>query len=425
MNEQTLEKIALWAALGFGFFSVIPYAIAGKNIFTALMLVSLLFFAYNRRLCLPKCNWINGSFLLVLAVALLSALLSPALGDSLTQIRKETLPFLMAFVLLVCTRAEPKNAIQNVRYFIYALVSAYLIKEGLAIGDGFSNDFIFSIYETPDNTLPRYLDFFATDTVFYLPLLMAVAGFWPMRSSVRLFLWIAIFGALAVVAVSGVRTTFVMALFELMLFLLIRFWRFKNYFVIATVVLVSLAYGAKDYVTNPSLARYYSIFTPKTYVSGNDGSVSERFAIARAVWEVSQDRKWIGYGPGWKKLPTVAEEHGYMAQWADSAIPWQAGAYRYFSYGEGRVNPHNLYAQFIFEVGILGLGAYLIMLVVLGIRSGIQLLHSGDSENQGMAYAGLAYVIVYLVAGMSGGIWLPITLLVYLAWFSLQQQRDN
>jgi O-antigen ligase len=184
----------------------------------------------------------------------------------------------------------------------------------------------------------------------------------------------------------------------------------------AALVLAVSAYAIKDHVTNPSIARYYTIFSKGTYQFGNDGSVSERKAIIKAVWEISGERLWIGYGPGWKKLPVVARERGYMARWQASTDPVDGWAYRYFSYGEGRVNPHNLYMQLLFEGGVPGLLAYAALVLSLMLAGFKHWVRGGGVMVRSMGVATVLYVGVYAITGMAGGVWLPVSLLILMLW---------
>ena len=184
----------------------------------------------------------------------------------------------------------------------------------------------------------------------------------------------------------------------------------------AILLLAISAFAMKDHVTNPSIARYYTIFSKGTYQFGSDGSVSERKAIIKAVWDISSERLWIGYGPGWKKLPVIAQERGYMARWQASTDPIDEWAYRYFSYGEGRVNPHNLYMQILFEVGVPGLLAYAALVLSLMLAGFKHLARDESVMVRSMGVATVFYVVVYAITGIAGGVWLPISLLILMLW---------
>ena len=416
MKNFNLPKLAVYASLGFIFATVLPNAIALKYVFSGLMLITLALQISKKQLSFPKANVLTISFVALVLIATLSAILSPLSADALNNLRKDTLPFLLAFVLLSC-QSDERHSLQRTRVMaVWALIYGYVIKETLAVRDGVANNFVFSIYETANIQLPKYLDFFATDTILYLPFLLSVLVFWPMKLWQRVLLLIVTATALTIVAMSGVRATFMAASLLLAAFLFVRFWSRKWLMLGAILLLAISAFAMKDHVTNPSIARYYTLFSKGTYQFGNDGSVSERKAIIRAVWEISSERWWIGYGPGWKKLPVIAQERGYMARWQASTDPVDGWAYRYFSYGEGRVNPHNLYLQILFEVGVPGLLAYAALVLSL-MLAGFKHWARGEGVMvRSMGVATVLYVGVYAVTGMAGGVWLPISLLILMLW---------
>lgn len=416
IKNLNLPSLAVYSALGFIFAMVLPHAIALKYVFSALMLITWVAQVAKRQLVLPQASVMTGSFFALVLIATISAFLSPVYADALNNLRKDTLPFLLAFLLLACQANDHYPLQKNRAMAVWALILAYAIKEMLAVRDGVANNFVFSIYETANLQLPKYLDFSATDTILYLPFLLAVLLFWRTKSWLWLLLLIVTIIALIMVAISGVRATFISAVVLVTCFLFARFWSKKWLVLGAILVLAMSAFAIKDHVTNPSIARYYTLFSKGTYQFGKDGSVSERKAIIKAVWEISSERLWIGYGPGWKKLPAIAQERGYMQRWQVSTDPIDGWAYRYFSYGEGRVNPHNLYMQLLFEVGVPGLLMYLALLLSVLLVALRHWIRGTEVMVKAMGLATVFYIGVYTITGIAGGVWLPISLLVLMLW---------
>lgn len=417
--NRMFNQLGLFATWGYIFFSVVPHASAGKYISSALMLVAFLVLLVRKQIKRPDFNWLNSSVFLVVGFALLSAVLTPYAADSLNQFRKEGLPFLLGFVLIANANLADRN--QTVICTVLSLVFGYIVKEVLALWAGATNGFQFSIYET--GVLPKYLDFFAADTPYYLPFLLGPLLFWPMKLWQRFLFLLFTVLAIAVVVVSGVRTAFVFVVISAMLALLYRFWSFRRPLLAVIVVLMVCGYLLKDQITNPNLARYTTILSAQTYEFGKDGSVSERYAIIKGVWEVSKDRLLVGYGPGWKKLPLVAEANGHMDRWRNSEEPIDKVALNYFSYGEGRVNPHNFYAALLFEGGLLGLMAYVSLMLATSFGVLKLMFLKNDPVRRGLCAAGVLYMLVYFGGSIAGGAWLPVTMLVIVASLALYQRR--
>lgn len=427
MNAQKLNRIftqlGLASTWGYVFFSVVPHAAAGKYISSGLMLIAFLLMLVRKQIHRPEFTWLNLSVFLVVGLALLSAALTPYAAGSLNQFRKVGLPFLIGFLLL--TNVPTADRKKTMVYTMLSLMFGYSVKEILALWAGANNGFQFSIYESADTTLPKYLDFFSADTPYYLPFLLGPLLFWPMKTWQRGLLLLLTVMAVAVVVVSGVRTAFIFVVISLMLVILYRFWAFKKTVVVALITVVACSYLLKDQITNPSIARYFTIAAKQTYQFGKDGSVSERYAIIKGVWEVSKDRLLLGYGAGWKKLPTVAEVNGHMDRWRKSEAPIDQSTFNYFSYGEGRVNPHNFYMGQLFEGGLLGLLAYVSLMLAAAWGILKALLVKEDPVQKGVDVAGALYLLVYCGGSIAGGAWLPVTMLVNVACLALCQSKTK
>lgn len=417
--NRMLNYLGLFSTWGYIFFSVVPHASAGKYISSALMLIAFLVLLLRKQIKNPDISWLNASVFLVVGLAFLSALLTPYAADSLNQFRKEGLPFLLGFILLTNANVLSRN--QTVVYTMLSLVFGYTVKEILAVWAGIANGFQFSIYET--GVLPKYLDFFAADTPYYLSFLLGPLLFWPMKAWQRFFLLLFTVLAIIVVVVSGVRTAFVFVVISAILAVVYRFWSFKLPLLVGVTVLMIGGYLFKGQITNPNLARYTTIVSAQTYEFGKDGSVSERYAIIKGVWEVSKDRLLLGYGHGWKKLPTVAEANGHMDRWRNSVEPIDKVALSYFSYGEGRVNPHNFYAALLFEEGLLGLMAYVSLMLATSFGIVKLICPKNDPIRKGLFLAGALYMMVYFGGSIAGGAWLPVTMLVTVACLTLYQRK--
>lgn len=414
MNTKLLDNrlllLGCFSTWCFIFFSVVPYAVAGKHISTALMVAVLLALLLRKQVQKVPLSWVTVSGIAVIGVALLSAISSPYAADALSQFRKDALPFLLGFLLLNSALATDRK--RTILYSMLSLMFGYAVKEILAIWAGSINGFRFSIYEEIDVPFPKYLEFFSSDTPYYLPFLLGPLFFWQMRIWQRFILFLVVTLAVFVVVLSGVRTAFVFVVASVLSVFLYRFWKSKKTLFSVLAAFVLCGYLLKDRIINPSIARYTTITSTQTYQFGKDGSVSERYAIMKGVWEVSKDRLLLGYGPGWKKLPTVAEANGHMERWRQSDEPIDKLTLNYFSYGEGRVNPHNLYMELLFENGILGLVAYVSFMLATAVAVLKMVFRDLDSLEKGAAVASTLYLMVYFGNSIASGLWLPVTMLV-------------
>lgn len=423
MNQAELDRIlgllgcfATWCYI---FFATIPHATAGKYIASGIMFLVFLALLIRKQIKIPALTWLNGSVFLVIGLCLLSSSLTPYAAESLNQFRKDGLTFLLGFLLLVRVDARDRKNFGVIT--MLALILGFAVKELFAIFAGASNGMQFSIYAITGQRLPKYLDFFSADAPYYLPFLLGPICFWPIKSWLKVLFLIMAIAAITIVAVSGVRTAFILSAFIIIAILLYRFWVFKK--IILWTFFVVLIFGAylvdRNITSGSSLLRYASIFSSKTYEFGNDGSVTERYAIINGVWEVSTDRLLLGYGAGWKKLALVAENNGHLARWQSSSAEVDAVKLKYFSGGEGRVNPHNLYMTLVFECGLFGLAAYILLIIITLFGTLRVASNTNEPFQKGAAISGVLYLIVTLIGGMAGGTWLPINMLVTVVCLSL------
>ncbi len=424
-NNHLIRNPGVAVVLGYIFFSVIPHAIAPRYILASLMLLVALYQLYKRQLERISLDMVTVTLLALVAIVVGTAVASPYRAESLPIIHKETLPFLLAYLLLTCQKFDVESRKRIARYAIAALIAGFFVKMSLAIWAGVKNDWSISLYEGATQ-LPRYIDFFAADIIYYLPFLLGPLLFWPMKSWCRWFLGLVVLLTLIFAFVSGVRTTFIFVCITVAFFVICRYWAQKWYFFALMVLCSVTVYFSRNYVTDPSIARYYSVFSINTYKGDNDPSLMARKSIARGVWEIAQDRIWLGYGLGWKKLPTVAIEGGYVDRWKNSEDAGERLFANYCTWGEGRVNPHNFYLAVLFEIGVLGLVAYLALMLELGFTCLLGSLNrKTSSDARGIYIAVMLYICVYLGAGLSGGPWLPVTLLVTAASVVLYREKSK
>lgn len=424
-SDSVLRNPGILVPLLYVFVAIIPHAIAPRYILAGTMLLVLIYQLIRGRLQKPTSDLVSLSLLGLCVITVMSSALSPYYAESLPLLKKETLPFLLAFLLLICQPLDKGQRQACIKYAFAALILGFSVKLFLAISDGIQNGWKFIIYDYPDQQKPRYLDFFTSDSHYYLPFLLVPLLFWPMKLPSRFFLGVVTFLTLLFSFGTGVRTTFIFAALTLAIVLTIRLWAYKKWLLAILAAAVLGAVLAKPYVTHPKLKLYYELVTPKTYAFGTDGSITERGTIAKSVWEVNQDRFWLGYGPDWKKLPIVAETNGHLERWKNGSEPWHSWAYNYYmGHSFGQVNPHNFYLEIMFQVGIIGLGLYLISLLAIAYRSlRICLASTRDVIERSAGLALLIYIGIYLGAGISGGAWLPVTLLISAWVVELMRQR--
>lgn len=360
--------IAIWLIAAFIFINAIPYTPAVRYLLLSLLvLLTVVGLAKRRFAAISKTPIVLGlgAFL---SIALLSALCSPYLIDSLQGFRKEYLPAL--FVLLVSTSLkQTSNEKQHFAMIVlWALLAGYGVKTGLAFWDGAINHpFIFSPYSNPDffekNELPKYVSYYAVESTLYFTLAYSVFCFlcdsWSKRVALLLLCSVSFF----ILMVSGIRSAFAAVLFAILIITLIKLRTPKKILGFG-LVLFTITGGALFFGTNNTeIDRYVDLIKAERY-SKQEG-MSGRYPIWEGVGELVAQRPLLGWGPGWQKIPAAAKGSGLIGQWQSNDSPYSQQKYLYFSLEPGKVNPHNLALQVLFETGWMGLFAYVIMLATL------------------------------------------------------------
>lgn len=343
--------------------------------------------------------WIVGALLGVLC---LTAALGSDPLDSFHELRKHFLPGLLLLLLLPVVFADPRLG----RLLLAICAAAFVLRAGMVLVE--------LVRYLPDldagRTEGSYIKGFALDAGFYIPILL---GLLLLAGASR---WLAVLGLpliLAVMLLVQSRTPIIAAAIAAVLMLVfLRRWR-----TLATGVVAGLAVVGYVAVTQPVIAvRLASAFDMQTYrkafeianYSKPDDGLSARTAIWMGVLEITETRRWLGYGFGWKKLGRTAVENGYVAKWqarkGDALAEEQAW---YFALPSDKVNPHSLYLQIYFESGLLGISAYLLSVGMLLWLSG-RLAWRSQGEVQIVGAVVLAYLVDHLILGFANGLWIGL-----------------
>ena len=212
------------------------------------------------------------------------------------------------------------------------------------------------------------------------------------------------------------------ALFSLLAGVLVMLVASRQWRMILMALLLAIAgVLAVSHLRPGALERYGAALDIASYQGGNL-SVSLRYRIWAGMVDINAERPWLGYGPGWKKLPTVATEGGFIDKWKNSDDVLMRDTAEYFSWSVGKVNPHNLYLQVLFEAGALGLLALLSLSLAVLVAAWRSLRGAGRSRAGAVTWFGLAgagFITSWLIGGFANGYWselTPLFLLAGVAW---------
>lgn len=343
-----------------------------------------------------KINWQDHTIValfILLAAILISIVFSNYKIDSLNVLQKI---FICQVVVFFVILAEFRDA-EKIKALLNAVVLSFI-----------TVTLIIFIKNTPDNILnilavkkykETFLRGYSLNAVFYIPFTLGYLFSIKDKIIMRGFLWIMLFAEFALVWLYySSRTTLVAILLSAVAIILLS----KRYKMLTIIFVVFLGVVGFSYFKKPELVeRYKTLLSFQTYTT-NEG-LSGRIDIWRGTVEMIKDSPIVGYGYGWKKLATVVREGGYLEKWKEK---WPSTYYYFKEAGYGRANPHNLVLQILFEVGILGLAAFILFWITVIIKIIKVAGRRGKDElSHFVKYGAPGVLVSYFLVNLANGLW--------------------
>lgn len=406
-GREWVSTLGLVAVAGYAFLYQQVHNAAGKNIFAALLCLALFLWAVRQpalfRGILAKPGWTVGATIALLAVAGVSSALGYTPSESWVITGKQLGIETLVCVLTAALVSDERLGESRLRILALAIAAGLALRVGLVLLDN-----------SPHLLPGPYTRGYATMAGMIIPVVLATLLAWRWPTAVK-------YGLIALLLVAfwlildypNKTRAAVYCLVAGIFTMLVLSRRWKLLFTLAILLIAGLL--ALSLLRPGSVARYGSVFKKATY---QEEGVSGRIPIWLGTYDLVKERPWLGYGPGWKKLPTVAREGGYIDRWVASGDKTQRESAEYFSMSVGKVNPHNLYMQVLFEVGAFGLATLLSLALAL-FFAGWRALQRQTIDSGGAAtwfgLASLGFVASWLVGGVANGFWSDVTPLFVLA----------
>jgi hypothetical protein len=192
------------------------------------MLLSMVVLLMRKQLALNLKSGMVRVFAAFVTVVVFGAALSPYGEESLTPLRRDVLPMVLVFVLLVGQKrvAQDNQQRQVALLAGWSIIGAFVCRTFLALSDwlqqGVQND-VYSI----NRAAARFFDFFAIDATLMMPIAVAAILYLVMNRGLRALLLCSIAVAWLLIIVSGVRAAVVALGLVTLLQLLPWIWRHK------------------------------------------------------------------------------------------------------------------------------------------------------------------------------------------------------
>lgn len=427
LQRVTSNQLLSWILYGFFFISAIPHTSAARYILLGLFLITLTSSLFKKSVSLRPSSSITWALLIFVTLALISAVASPYLLDSLQGWRKDYLPPLLLVLAATGLKISKEQKLYVARGILLACVAGFGVKTLLAFWDGAINHpFIFSPYSNneffQENGLPKYVAFYAVESTLYLAIALGVMQFIRCNLWLKMALATIIGLSYFIIFVSGIRAAFLvtLVLLTIPLITLLKKPRILAAVAIGLALLCSTVYLANKQTTE--IDRFVSVFKTDSY-SQTQG-MSGRYQTWSGILEISQFRPLLGFGPGWQKIPEVAQDLGLTEQWQKDDSDYGKVKYYLLSLRRGQVNPHNLAMQILFETGALGLCVYTaILLCMLGA---VYKLYKTPGKNSGLSRAVAitsgAYLLAYFMVDVTNGFLLHNTLVAMIIVLTLTKE---
>lgn len=400
-NAAALRKSAfvVWMALLFILpiekFSALKYLLA-----FALLISTTLLVVRARHLESPRLPPLPIYLAAVLgAWALLVSILGPYPLDSLHALLKD---LLIQGELLFCAYFLVRDS-RDVRLSILSILAGFAVLTCLSAGEvGF---FLWEKGFPADGMIPRshrsFWGGYPAIAVLCLSLLFAYALLLENSLHRKIIYWACGAVGLVLVGLYGSRSPLLVLPVIALIFLVVsKSWKTLLALLLAGTLTVTWLGNQKDL---GFLERYKSLGEVKTYVT--DAGLSDRLSLWEGMFEIIDQRPWLGYGYGWKKLAWVINEDGFAEKW--NAEKNAKTTYYLKETGRaayGRVNPHNYPLQVIFEIGFPGLGLALAFWLSLLGKTALSLRQHED-EAQKLRFVLLLGVMAYLLLNFANGYW--------------------
>lgn len=388
------NKIVIWLVAGYVFISAIPHTPAARYaLLGALIVASVVGVSKKQFTGISKTPVVIGLCLFV-SIALMSALTSPYMIDSLQGFRKDYAPPLLLLLIATSIKQSADDKLGFAKIILWALLAGFFVKTLLALWDGALNhDFIFSPYSNPEffakNGLPKYVSYYAVESVLYLTLSYSVLLFIADKRWEKFAIGITCIISLFIILASGIRSAFAATLVGLIVLTLIKLRtpkRILGFVFISTLFASSVLFFGKN---NYEISRLSEL--TKTAPYSKENGMSGRYFIWEGVEEIISKRPLLGFGPGWQKLPTVAIDNGLIDRWQKEGTTTGQLKHTYFTQEYGKVNPHNLILQILFETGWLGLVSYIGMLIAFFWSATTALKNDKRQLTLWLRYAAISY----------------------------------
>lgn len=336
---------------------------------------------------------------LLAAWSVLASILGPYPMDSLNALRKNFLIQLLIFLVII-TEFKSYNELRTLFLIVvmsFAIVTLTSLLENFS--DLINLNFDLNALQAK-RTHKMFIGGYANNATFYLPFIAV----W--LTALNESIWkkwigkITLFLAFISVFIYNSRTAILAILFAFFVILFL----FKKYklLIISSIIIIlsiSITYSLKP----TAFSKYKSLANFKTYIS-NEG-LSNRFGVWQGALHIIRERPFTGYGYGWKKMAWAARDLNLEEYWKERYPHVYAYYVNEAHLSYGRVNPHNLILQIVFEIGLIGLGIFLWFWTTIIFKILRATFAQKQSQIENFMKYSMGILMSYILVNITNGYW--------------------
>lgn len=319
--------------------------------------------------------------------------------ESLNAIRKNLMKEVVIFIVIT---SEFRN-FRDIKPLLWIVVSSFAVVTFTSIIENSVKDWDTFYSLRPSMSWREISDYFfagyASKATFYIPfisawLFSANDERWKRRLGV-----ITLCLGFILIYIYNSRTAFI----SVPLAVLISLFFAKRYKLMACLLAVLLFISLIITVDSDRFSKYRTLSDADTYVS--DSGLSGRKGLWLVTLNLIKKRPLSGYGYGWKKMAWVVKDSELIEPLKEK----YPGAYDYFmrqahmSYG--KINPHNLFLQIAFEIGVAGLALFMLLWFTIAHKLITAIRTSQGSEANNFLKCSIGLIVSYVIINLTNGFW--------------------
>lgn len=396
------------------------------------------------------------AFFSLVGAVFVSILFSPYPMDSLDAFRKNMFMQMAVFFVIL----NEFDSFEKLKPLIFTVVGSFAVLGiVILIEGGVLGRFEF-VTEARQHDPKTFWGGYALVATFYIPFTVGCLFIGKDNRAVIGIIFISLLLEIFLLTLYGKRTSLIAVMFSQFVLLLLtrKHKRLLILFFFALTIIGSAYYGSAYYVSrivkqeisqnektlqtesnvkqNEKTVQTESHVKPEIIMPLNDlTSMIERYAMWKGTLDIIKERPVFGYGYGWKKLSWVAKEPRFLNKWASDDEQFgrtkHESSYNYFKHTNyGSANPHNLILQILFEIGIIGLGAFVFFWSTIYIRAIKIFFKAEPSEGKPfVTYGVLGVLMSYIVINITNGLWeettgMLMTVLAALTLVAFKEQQE-